>query len=50
MSLYKIIEHMLYCINHRKGEAKINELGTRMKADGRVEEFMDSLSDGELQR
>ena len=33
-----------------EGEARVNELGTRMKEAGRVEEFIDSLSDGALQR
>lgn len=34
----------------KRGEARINELGTKMRAAGRVEEFLDSLSDAELQR
>lgn len=33
-----------------EGKAKVNELGMKMKEAGRVEEFMDSLSDGDLQR
>ena len=32
-----------------RGEAKVNELGTRMAEAGRVNEFIESLSDKELQ-
>ena len=33
-----------------EGEARVNELGTKMKKAGRLEEFIDSLSDSALQR
>lgn len=33
-----------------RGEARVNELGTRMLAAGREKEFIHSLSDRELQK
>jgi len=33
-----------------RGEARVNELGTRMTKAGRVNEFIQSLSDKELQK
>lgn len=33
-----------------RGEARVNELGTRMEKAGRTEDFLKSLTDKELQR